>query len=806
MNYNNLFMEIINTESSSSSEDYSVPQEYNPSKTRIINNKKYCSIIISNLSSTISITTTSIQKIFSFIEIDWFELSNYYKLTPIKSSINSDKYLHPCLLPMVRSININEQMINLQRNGVETINSDSIKENDVVEEEKNLLSYHPKRPKLKRRKTFVTVESTDGEKVKIIKEKIDNYIKIISNGQEKTLFLKEVVLDFKKKKKEISPLNVCIQYLRNFYIYSLYDKEIKYYMLNNNKDEFIKISKKEEQYVSKHNLFEILNKTPNLINQDNYIYDSSNKKILFNIQEFLLSKYSDLKDSENKNSCEDKLKQSLSFESIETYVETKINGECKTLIPISQFINYKGGKIINSNGEVILYFKANLFFKINNELEYLYKIEDIKGNIVMISKPLLLDILFTLSNKLTPTGLISHIQEIKNEKGEIFHVCYHELMKYKTFFEKEKQPKFDTQRYNKLNDTLYHLKDNETNSYFCIWNKESNKKEFVSKKAIDLFVQQPKHVDNKYNQYELKMAISKSNFYNEYYLLPNQKKQTGTFFFKKLKMFDFLSLLYDNKFFPRLSKVVSDNCQKLTIDTEIIVSNFKLINKYYDILLNHKLKNGKTDVLLSIYIEDIYNEQFKVKVPFLRKLLYDTKYNKINKKLNIIIKDEQGKHRIINPEKIILNILQNKEKHQNFNNVEQLNADLIFIEVKGISKNSHLISKTQFDTLLKIQKNEQKIVEVFDAINKKFAINLKILEECNRKWIKIVNKKNKVFFIFSSVIEHINFEDNTEQIIEVYDFYSAKVIISTSQINKCLFKLSDQPIKKGGRKFLLFFK
>ena len=57
-----------------------------------------------------------------------------------------------------------------------------------------------------------------------------------------------------------------------------------------------------------------------------------------------------------------------------------------------------------------------------DELEYLYKVEDIKGNIAMFSKPLLLDIIFTMCNKLPPSKLISHIQEIKNEKGENFHI------------------------------------------------------------------------------------------------------------------------------------------------------------------------------------------------------------------------------------------------------------------------------------------------------------------------------------------------------------------------------------------------
>ena len=808
-------MEIINTNSSSSSDDYSIAQEYYPSEIRIINNKKYSSIIFSHSSSTIIVNTISIQKIFSLIEIDWFQLTNYYKLTPIKSSTNSDNYplRKSCVIPSVRKIKINDQMIIFQRNGVETINSDSTKENEVVEGDNHRLSCQPKRPKLKRRKTFVTVESTDGEKVKINKEKIDNYLKIISDGQgikdekkKKTLSLREVVLDFKKKKKEISPLNTCIQYLRNCYLYSLYDKETKYFMLNNNEDEFIKVSKNAEQYVSKRNLFENLNNNSNLVNQDNYIYDSNNKKILFNIKEFLFSKYSALKDLENKNSFEDQLKYSLSFNNIETYVETKINGEKKVLIPISQFVNYQDGKILDLNGEIITNVKLDIFYKINNELEYLYKVEDIKGNIAMFSKPLLIDIISTMCNKLPPSKLISHIQEIKNEKGEKFQVCYHELMKYKKFFDKVKKQKFDIQNYNKPNDTLYHLRDNETNSYFYIWNKEKNKKEFVNKKAIVLFIQNPKHPENKYNQYELKMAISKSNFYNEYYLVPNPQKQTESQFYKKIKMFDYMSLLYDNKSFPRFSKVVNESGQKSSIDTEIVVSNFKLTNKYYDILLNHKIKNGKTDVLLSIYIEDVYNESFKVKVPFLRKLLYEIKFNKINKKLNIIIKDEQGKQRIINPEKIILNILHNQQKHEKYNNVEQINSDLIFIEVKGVSKNSHLISKTQFDMLLKIHNNEQKIVEVFDAKNKKFVINLKNLDECKRKWIKVIDKDNKEFFIFSSIIEHINFEDNTDHIIEVYDFYSSKVIISTSQINKCLYKSSNSLHQKGGRKFFIFLK
>ena len=108
--------------------------------------------------------------------------------------------------------------------------------------------------------------------------------------------------------------------------------------------------------------------------------------------------------------------------------------------------------------------------------------------------------------------------------------------------------------------------------------------------------------------------------------------------------------------------------------------------------------------------------------------------------------------------------------------------------------------------LLKIHNNEQKIVEVFDAKNKKFVINLKNLDECKRKWIKVIDKDNKEFFIFSSIIEHINFEDNTDHIIEVYDFYSSKVIISTSQINKCLYKSSNSLHQKGGRKFFIFLK
>ena len=66
-------METINTNSSSSSEDYSIAQEYNPSEIRIINNKKYSSIIFSHSSSTIIVNTISIQKIFTLIEIDWFE-------------------------------------------------------------------------------------------------------------------------------------------------------------------------------------------------------------------------------------------------------------------------------------------------------------------------------------------------------------------------------------------------------------------------------------------------------------------------------------------------------------------------------------------------------------------------------------------------------------------------------------------------------------------------------------------------------------------------------------------------------------
>ena len=128
-------MEIINTNSSSSSEDYSIAQEYNPSEIRIINNKKYSSIIFSHSSSTIIVNTISIQKIFTLIEIDWFELSNYYKLTPIKSSTNFDNYplRKSCVIPSVRKIKINDQMINFQRNGVETINTDSTKENEVVE-------------------------------------------------------------------------------------------------------------------------------------------------------------------------------------------------------------------------------------------------------------------------------------------------------------------------------------------------------------------------------------------------------------------------------------------------------------------------------------------------------------------------------------------------------------------------------------------------------------------------------------------------------------------------------------------------
>ena len=799
-------MEQFNSFSDTSSV-YVDAHDYEPDKIDILNKKHIFNIKISPLYPSILISSTSINKIFSLFEVNWFFTPQYFNFVAnSQCEVIEMRNTWTSSLPSHKKGG-SDLTQNSQR-GVECVVEGKIldfgRKSSVENEGSNELLKKPKKPKMKRRMTFVTVNDTVGNKVKINKSIINKYINVFVNGYftkdeteneegfngrgfKKHLSMREFVYDFKKKKKEIAPNEICVSYLRNFYVYSLYDKEEKFFKLKNDKELYTKLYDDSNDYVSKENLFNLLDDDSNLNDEEKEITNSENKTININIEKFLAYKYKELKDLPEISI------PSIDFDDTkeETYIQIITNNEQKiAFAPISQFTNKvtESSSIIDSKGEKIFLIRDNWILKLNNEIEHLYQLTSIENQIFMTTKYFLKEKIFEIF-KHKPNELIPCIQEINDKDGNLHKVLYKEIIRYKSIMTQKTKIEVEKKTYTDL--PIYYLPDLETNVNFALYNKELKHKEILYKAKIKNLLRSIDYDDKTYNKYEIEMVLHQNNSYNEYYTFKNSKPNVQLFINKR-QLLDEMNLLYENKNLQQNINVYNKNYEIVSVNIQNIFTSFRLNNKFYDFLSKHIVNNSsmkENDLFSYIFIEDIFNEKFPMKVPFIRKMLYDVNNHNINKKLNIITNDNLGNERIVNPEKIIESFLTKTDYHRNFNWKKNLNKNVLFYEVKDEYNNSYLISHYQYE-IMKEKINSTENLFVFDINNKRVKICKNLMKSekyYTRKWVKVRTIEEKDVYVFKSIINHIDFTKCTDELVDIVDFYEKEGKFSPNQIKTSLF-------------------
>ena len=386
-----------------------------------------------------------------------------------------------------------------------------------------------------------------------------------------------------------------------------------------------------------------------------------------------------------------------------------------------------------------------LVFDKNNE-KYFIPIEQIK----------------TIYDKILNGEKFHNIIQFTDYKGEIINLNYLNLRNKKTRF-----------LVSSTSQNTYFIKDEDNISFFYITNCQNGKSKLFPISLINKTINE--NLDKDYIEIEkdylvcleeLKEVLN-SGRENEYIKINNISEVECLI--KKNFILTYLNKLITNNIINDIEKVndIKGNIQYINMKkilSEIIqvtpcpLYNDNILLKNDETYIFYKggmklqkqIVNKENELFQFLLIQDIKNEEFYIRKPACRNIIFTYKNNNLKIPNGIELTDLNNKRRRIDFKKYYQNNLKNSLKYKGVKIIFLINE--IYVEISDeINKKKYLVKKRKLAKL----KSGQENISINDYKNEVVNITQEMFSQVNLKkeWICVKDNKLNDIYVYKSIIK-----------------------------------------------------